>query len=332
VAVFTFLKQYMARLSVIIPVYNSASTLKRCVKSVLSPDLEDMEIILVDDGSTDDSPGLCDSLASENGCIRVIHRKNGGLSAARNTGIEASDSEWISFVDSDDEVAPGTFADNSEWTESDSTIDLVEYPITVHAGSADAFDIVFRPTVTNAPDSFRHWILNEGYNHCYACNKIFRRSLFDRIRFPEGENFEDAAICPDIIRICRQIRYSDKGRYIYYKSPDSITRRYRFRNQEPLFRHNFRLLEEVYDQEFNTSVKTKLWNICLNLLIDLCRCNDADYSYIKQFVPKMVSYRPAIPHVLKSGIPIGQTLKILSTCIIGVKGLCLILGIKKYQS
>ena len=177
----------MARLSVIIPVYNSASTLERCVSSVLSPNLPGMEIILVDDGSTDDSLALCYSLASTNKSIKVIHRKNGGLSAARNTGIEASDSEWISFVDSDDELAPGTLADNMEWAESDPSIDLVEYPITVHAGSPDMYDIDFQPITVKVQDTFRHWVESEGYRHCYACNKLFRHRLFDRIRFPEGE-------------------------------------------------------------------------------------------------------------------------------------------------
>ena len=80
----------MASLSVIIPVFNSLSTLRRCVESVLSQDVADMEVILVDDGSTDGSSSLCDTLAAGHDLIRVIHRPNGGLSAARNTGIESA--------------------------------------------------------------------------------------------------------------------------------------------------------------------------------------------------------------------------------------------------
>lgn len=322
----------MARLSVIIPVYNSASTLERCVSSVLSPVLPGMEIILVDDGSTDDSLALCYSLASTNKSIKVIHRKNGGLSAARNTGIEASDSEWISFVDSDDELAPGTLADNMEWAESDPSIDLVEYPITVHAGSPDMYDIDFQPITVKVQDTFRHWVESEGYRHCYACNKLFRHRLFDRIRFPEGESFEDAAICPDIIRNCHAIHYSDKGRYIYYKSPESITRRYSFRNQEPLFRHNFRLLKETACIGFSPTVMTRLWNVCMNLLVDLCRCSDADEEYIRKHTALMSSCRPGIKQAFGSGLPTSSGIKTIAASLIGVRGVCFILGKKKHPS
>ena len=322
----------MERLSVIIPVYDSASTLERCVRSVLSQGLAGTEIILVDDGSTDGSSALCDSIAAGNGCVRVIHRENGGLSAARNTGIGASDSEWLAFVDSDDELAPGTLAENMEWAVSHPGTDLVEFPVTVHAGSPDAYDIDFEPFTTVAPDAFRHWIESGGYRHCYACNKLFRRRLFDRIRFPEGESFEDAAICPDIIRSCRAIHYSGKGRYIYYKSPDSITRRYSFRNQEPLFRHNFRLLGEVNSQGYSPTVKTRLWNVCLNLLVDLCRCSDADAAYIRERAAALDSCRPGIAKAFGSGLPAGSAIKTVAASLIGVRGVCSVLGLKKLPS
>ena len=128
----------MASLSVIIPVYNSLSTLQRCVESVLAQRVGDMEIILVDDGSVDGSAALCDTLASEHHQVRTVHRVNGGLSAARNTGIERATGTWLSFVDSDDELAPGTLEPNLQIALSPSDTDLVEFPITVHQGSPSA--------------------------------------------------------------------------------------------------------------------------------------------------------------------------------------------------
>lgn len=95
----------MSKLTVIIPVYNTEKYLKRCIESVINQTFLDLEIILVDDGSTDQSASICDDYARRDNRIKVIHKTNGGLSDARNTGIKEATSEFISFVDSDDWLA-----------------------------------------------------------------------------------------------------------------------------------------------------------------------------------------------------------------------------------
>lgn len=99
----------MALFSIIVPVYNVESWLARCLDSILSDRCADMEIILVDDGSTDSSGSICDSYAASHACISVIHKENGGLSSARNAGLERASGEWISFIDSDDWVDRDTY-------------------------------------------------------------------------------------------------------------------------------------------------------------------------------------------------------------------------------
>ena len=319
----------MARLSVIVPVYNSASTLQRCVRSIMSQHVGDMELILVDDGSTDGSSALCDELMSDNDCIRVIHRANGGLSAARNTGIDAAQGTWIAFIDSDDELAPDTLCPNLELLSDD--IDLVEFPVAVHYGAPNAYNLDFQPDTISGDKVFPHWIMTCGYTHCYAWNKIYRKTLFNTIRFPEGENFEDAAICPQIIRLCRAITYSDRGRYLYYSSGSGITLQYRFANQEPLFRHNLELLQLITAQGFGNECRTKLWNQCLNLLIDLKRCKDADKTYISVNANKLYKLRPGLMAIMQADITFIQGIKALFAWLFGVRTLCFILGIKKYK-
>lgn len=99
----------MAFFSIIIPVYNVEAYLERCTNSILSDECKDLEIILVDDGSKDASGAICDRLAAENACIKVIHKPNGGLSSARNAGLSIASGKWVSFIDSDDWVDPNSY-------------------------------------------------------------------------------------------------------------------------------------------------------------------------------------------------------------------------------
>jgi glycosyltransferase involved in cell wall biosynthesis len=321
----------MEKLSVIIPVYNSDSTLERCVNSVLSQNMDNLEIILVDDGSKDRCAKLCDSLAIRHSGIKVIHRINGGLSAARNTGIEASTGKWLSFIDSDDEITPDTLSANMEWLEANPDTDLLEFPVNVHYGSDDSYLLSFKPETVTGAKVFPNWIKNEGYTHCYAWNKIYKRELFDSIRFPQGETFEDAAVCPGIISLCKAVRYSDKGCYLYYKSAGSITLKYTFKNQEPLFRNNLRLLNMITEQGLDEFLRIRLWNVCLNLLTDLYRCKDADALYLSTNASILNSVKPG-PHVtFRNPLSFRQKIKTLSAWLFGVRSVCSVLGLKKYS-
>ena len=131
-------------LSIIIPVYNVVKWLERCVLSVVSQGLVDYEVILVDDGSTDGSGALCDELCHQYESLKVIHQPNGGLSAARNAGMAAAKGRYITFVDSDDELCPNTLLENLECLLRNPEVDMLEYPIEVHAGSADAHTLAFQ--------------------------------------------------------------------------------------------------------------------------------------------------------------------------------------------
>ncbi len=99
----------MAKVSVVVPVYNVEKYLERCIESIRNQTLEDIEIILVDDGSPDNCPKICDGFAEKDSRIKVIHKKNGGLSSARNAGIYAATGEYIGYIDSDDYAEPDMF-------------------------------------------------------------------------------------------------------------------------------------------------------------------------------------------------------------------------------
>lgn len=199
-------------LSVIVPIYNAEETLERCVMSILQQGLQDMEMILVDDGSTDSSPAMCDTWTEKDVRIRTVHKKNGGLSDARNTGIGMAKGQYVTFVDSDDELRPGIYRRMMDTLAEHQEIDFVEFSFNaIGWGKRDTKykDCIYR--------SARHyWRDTHGWNHAYAWNKIFRREMFDTIRFPVGKVYEDIWILPALLKKAKVIATSSFVGYNYY--------------------------------------------------------------------------------------------------------------------
>ena len=198
------------KLSVIIPVYRVETTLDRCVSSVIGQNISDMEVILVDDGSPDRCPELCDEWVQKDDRIRVIHKVNGGLSDARNAALDIAKGDYVTFVDSDDWLADNTYA---LLLENIGDSDIMEYSISERLMLTDR-------TYTDIND---YWLTEKAYTHTYACNKIYRRNLFDNIRFPKGRIFEDAYTFPKLLQQTSVIRTSHLGAYHYSWNPSSIT-------------------------------------------------------------------------------------------------------------
>lgn len=211
----------MSKLSVIIPVYKTGSTLERCVGSVTSQSFRELEVILVDDGSPDESPALCDKLARQDSRIKVVHKANGGLSDARNAGIQTAQGDYITFVDSDDYVALDTYTLLMAVLEQYPDYDLIEFPIWCHYGSPRQSQQSFDEHAYT--DIAEYWLDTKAYLHTYACNKIYRRQLFDRVRFPVGRVFEDASTLPNILRHVNTVATTAQGSYYYCWNEQSIT-------------------------------------------------------------------------------------------------------------
>ena len=302
-------------LSVVVPVYNSAQYLDRCIESIISQSFTKIELILVDDGSTDNSLDICKEWAKKENRIKVIQRENGGLSAARNTGIDNATSEYITFVDSDDALSPNTYAPNMEILKDNPNVDLLEYPIDVHYGAHNAYTILF-DIIFVEDDIFRKWVSQKGYQHCYACNKIYKKHLFSSTRFPVNESFEDAAICPTLVKKANCICFTPYGRYLYYANNTGITNQYSFQNQEPLFRHNCTLLSYAIKSNYSESV-IHIWTTCLNLLIDLKRCSNTDDRYLAAATSFISANRPKLHYLTKTKLTAKERLKFICATIIG---------------
>lgn len=211
-------------LSVIIPIYNAETYIDRCVSSIVGQSYTDMQIILVDDGSTDGSADCCDRWARQDKRIEVVHKTNGGLSDARNQGIDRAKGELITFVDADDFLAPDTYS--RVIADMAPDIDLIEYPIFRHYGSPRQAILSFAPQIYDSARDY--WLDCRAYDHTYACNKIYRRRTFCQVRFPVGKIFEDALTLPVLLNSStpghpRRIATTDKGLYYYCANPSGIT-------------------------------------------------------------------------------------------------------------
>lgn len=210
------------KLSIIIPVYRVETTLNRCVESVVTQDFDDFELILVDDGSPDNCPQLCDSWAAKDCRISVIHKSNGGLSDARNAGIDMARGDYLTFIDSDDYLAEHTLAPLMQTLTQQPAIDILEYPIYVFYGSSKQHLLDFQgDTIYQHMDDY--WYKGQAYLHSYACNKIYRAELFQNVRFPKGIIFEDMHTLPRLLKKAKSVMTTTQGLYYYCKNDAGLT-------------------------------------------------------------------------------------------------------------
>lgn len=229
--------------SVIVPVYNVAPYLERCIDSICHQSYADLDIILVDDGSTDGSSLICDRLAEADDRICVIHQANGGLSAARNAGIESAIGEFLTFVDSDDWIHP-RFVETLLNIAIDKDCELVMCGFR-QCKNKIGFESPDSPVdVLERNDAIPRMLKGEWIS---AWAKIYRRSLFDGFLFPEGRNNEDYAILLFIFERCNKIGYIPDALYFYYIRPGSITRS--------------KLNDHSFDEFINCQ---EVWHYCQN--------------------------------------------------------------------
>lgn len=210
-------------LSIIVPVYKVEEYLKACIDSILAQTFRDFELLLVDDGSPDGCPALCDQAAEKDPRVRVIHQKNGGLSAARNAGLDIARGQWIGFVDSDDYIAPEMYEQLYRRVQQDHTkLALCEYQLVTEAGAPmPSRSAITEDTVLNREEAMAR--IDDGH-FTVAWNRLYHRSLFDELRFPVGKVHEDEYIVHQVYWQCERISVIAQPLYFYVQRTGSITK------------------------------------------------------------------------------------------------------------
>jgi glycosyltransferase involved in cell wall biosynthesis len=208
--------------SVIVPVYNAEKYLGRCVESILAQTYGTLELILVDDGSADRSGAICDWYAEQDNRVRVIHKANAGVSAARNDGIEAATGEYIAFCDNDDLYAPGMIRRLLEMC-VDNDCGIAQ--CLCERGFAESL-----PTPPKQPVKVLtgRQILESFYTEAtiYIWDKLFRRDVFRQVRFPVGSyTGEDLAVVHHLLWAAGRIATTRERLYYHYRNPESVMNR-----------------------------------------------------------------------------------------------------------
>jgi glycosyltransferase involved in cell wall biosynthesis len=269
--------------SVIIPVYNVQDFLARCVDSVLAQTYSDLEIILVDDGSIDISGDMCDEYAIKDSRVKVIHKENGGLSDARNAGLERARGSYVTFIDADDYVHPqfvellvntikstGAQIAACTWQELNDG----DKPRRVRTKKP-------RCRIYTQEEAINSVFYQKQLNHS-ACSRIFETNLFRDLRFPEGALYEDLAIIYPLLRKVNKVALLKAPMYYYMHRPGSIITTMTLRRTQVLD-HLEKLEEQVTAEapQYLPAVRSRRMSACFNML-RLMPSNDPKWQPTKE--------------------------------------------------
>jgi glycosyltransferase involved in cell wall biosynthesis len=250
----------MDTISIIVPVYKVETYLEKCLESIVSQTYTNLEIILVDDGSPDRSGEICDKWAINDNRIKVLHKKNGGLSDARNKGIEIATGQYLVFVDSDDYIDKDMILSlHALIKERNADICICNYYIVRENGDVvkesytmDQTVLTGRQVLTNKLFEDHSWIW------IVAWNKMYKKALFSEIRYAIGKLHEDEFIAHEIYNQCNNVACTDEPLYYYVQRTGSIMSQenniHRLDSAEAYFQRALYLEEKGYD--FSTIERT----------------------------------------------------------------------------
>lgn|SRR5690554_156036 len=210
--------------SIIIPVYNSSVYLNNCIDSIVKQSYNDFELILIDDGSTDNSLSLCLNWQQKDDRIQVHRQENKGQGSARNVGLSRAKGKYILFIDSDDAISEDTLELNYRILISEPNIDCLQFPIYMKYGTQDAYLKKEEEQLYEASKSnIKNLLLVDNVISWIVCDKIFKKESIDRMFFREDIKYEDNYFMMQYIQGLNNFYISEKGIYYYYYREESTT-------------------------------------------------------------------------------------------------------------
>ena len=290
------------KLSIIVPIYNVAPYLRKCVDSLLAQDYTDYEIILVDDGSTDNSGAIADEVVSEaignRPMLRVIHQTNAGLSAARNAGLAIAQGEYIMYVDSDDYLQPNVLGALMDQVERDQ-LDVLRFRYQNVRESGEVFapykDMTNYNNYSSAPTNGLTFLNERMGTQCYAVQFILRRELALQEQFTPGIYFEDTDWTPRMLLRAERVASTDLVVYNYLWREGSITKQKSISKIKKKIKDKSYILSKYIDyslslnRENNTWYRTMISKLTISILVALSGdlYSDKDF-YIRTLIKSQI--------------------------------------------
>lgn len=257
------------KVSVIIPIYKVEKYLQNCVDSVINQTYSNLEIILVNDGSPDNCGNICDEYAKKDTRIKVIHKENGGLSSARNSGLEVATGEWITFVDSDDYLKQDFIECLTSLSEHNYDVGICLPQVFYDNKVAKDYRLLnTKKIVMNGIEALEIMLYQKQFDTS-AWGKIYKRDLWKDIRFPVGKLYEDISTIYKVLLKSENIIYTNEKKYMYLQRKDSIMgRRFKVKDMDYIYECK-KMMDEV--EKFNIRNLT---------LASRCRYVNANFSIL----------------------------------------------------
>lgn len=280
------------KISVIVAIYNIEDYVSECISSIINQTYTNLEIILVDDGSTDSSGKICDNFQKKDDRIAVIHKKNGGLSDARNAGIKECSGDYITFIDGDDFVSPIMYETMIKLLNNKDNQIIVCAPAFNNQDLINDISQTKQKCITENSDNAIKYIFNDYICGNYAWNKIYSSSLFDGIKYPKGKYFEDIYVTYKLFLKANWITLIN-DKLIFHRS-----RKNQITSPENV---SFQLIKDHIGAYLNLYKDQKMLKhkniVCKNMLDCLKRCKrltiqnkviDADKKEVIKYINKYI--------------------------------------------
>ena len=278
-------------ITIIVPIFNMKIYLKRCLDSISTQTYKNIEIILVDDGSTDGSAEICDEYKNQDVRFKVIHQKNGGLSVARNSGLDVAQGKYILFIDSDDWIKDNMVQLLYEAVEQTNS-DLAVCGFILTDGVTEINSLWYDNSCVFTREQAYEELISNTTMQSQACNKIYKAEIIKSVYFPKGELFEDIQMMHKVFRKCEKIAVISDRLYYYYTRQNSISFTPKLYNRLALSLSLMKRLEyvETYTPQYKEKVLAQAAKFFAQTIIHYSYSaeeitnNQQEYEYLKNIL------------------------------------------------